>query len=117
MSKGRCALAPRSSSACRSSLDPSQLTQPGQAALYRHVPIAYVWDDHDYGPNDAGADSPTRTAARTAYREVVPHHPLVRPGDSPIQQAFTIGRVRFVLTDNRSERTEDSMLRLSFSAS
>jgi hypothetical protein len=90
--------------------DERQLVQPGQAALYRHVPIAYVWDDHDYGPNDAGADSPTRTAARTAYRQVVPHYPLVRPGDSPIQQAFTIGRVHFVLTDNRSERTEDSML-------
>jgi hypothetical protein len=90
--------------------DERQLVQPGQAALYRQVPIAYVWDDHDYGPNDAGADSPTRTAARTAYRQMVPHYPLVRPGDSPIQQAFTIGRVRFVLTDNRSERTEDSML-------
>lgn len=90
--------------------DERQLVQPGQAALYRNVPIAYVWDDHDYGPNDAGADSPTRTAARAAYRQMVPHHPLVRPGDSPIQQAFTIGRVRFVLTDNRSERTADSML-------
>lgn len=90
--------------------DERQLIQPGQAALYRHVPIAYVWDDHDYGPNDAGADSPTRTAARTSYRQMVPHHPLVHPGDAPIQQAFTIGRVRFVLTDNRSERTADSML-------
>jgi hypothetical protein len=90
--------------------DERQLVQPAQAALYRHVPIAYVWDDHDYGPNDAGADSPTRTAARTAYSQMVPHYPLVRAGDSPIQQAFTIGRVRFVLTDNRSERTADSML-------
>lgn len=87
-----------------------QLTQPGQAALYREVPIGYIWDDHDYGPNDAGADSPTRTAARTAYRQVVPHYPLVEPGDAPIQQAFTIGRVRFVMTDTRSERTAESML-------
>lgn len=85
------------------------LTEPGQAALYRRVPLAYVWDDHDYGPNDAGADSPTRTAARTAYRQVVPSYDL-EPGDAPIQQAFTIGRVRFVMTDNRSERTPASML-------
>ena len=48
-------------------------------------------------------------AARQAYREVVPHAG-VAPGEAPINQAFTIGRVRFVLTDNRSERTDDSML-------
>lgn len=87
-----------------------QLTQPGQAALYRQVPIGYVWDDHDYGGNDADASSPTRSAARTAYRQVVPHYPLVEPEDGPIQQAFTIGRVRFVMTDTRSERTAASML-------
>lgn len=87
-----------------------QLVQPAQAALYRDAPIGYVWDDHDYGPNNAGADSPTRTAARTAYRQMVPHYPLTGPGDAPIQQAFTIGRVRFVMTDTRSERTASSML-------
>jgi membrane-associated phospholipid phosphatase len=85
------------------------LTEPGQAALYRQVPIAYVWDDHDYGPNDGDSTSPSRPAARQVYREVVPHAG-VEPGDAPINQAFTIGRVRFVMTDNRSERTADSML-------
>ena len=85
------------------------LTEPGQAALYRQVPIAYVWDDHDYGPNDGDSTSPSRPAARQVYREVVPHAG-VEPGDAPINQAFTIGRVRFVMTDSRSERTDDSML-------
>jgi len=82
------------------------LTQPAQAALYRSVPIAYTWDDHDYGPNDAAADSPSRDAALAAYRQLVPHYPLALPeGDDPIAQAFTIGRVRFLLTDTRSART------------
>ena len=85
------------------------LTEPGQAALYREVPIAYVWDDHDYGPNDADASSPGRTAARSAYRSAVPHYPVL-PGDAPIYQAFTIGRVRVVMTDTRSERTSTAML-------
>jgi len=85
------------------------LTEPGQATLYRQVPIAYVWDDHDYGPNDGDSSSPSRPAARQVYREVVPHAG-VTPGDAPINQAFTIGRVRFVMTDGRSERTPDSML-------
>jgi phosphodiesterase/alkaline phosphatase D-like protein len=85
------------------------LTSPGQSALYRQVPIAYVWDDHDYGPNDANATSPGRSAARHAYRTAVPHY-SVPPGDAPVYQAFTIGRVRFVMTDTRSERTADTML-------
>jgi len=84
------------------------LTQPGQAALYRSVPVSYVWDDHDYGPNDSDADSPSRDAARQAFREHVPSHPLV--SDGAIHRAFTIGRVRFVVTDTRSERRGDSML-------
>jgi len=84
------------------------LTQPGQAALYRSVPVSYVWDDHDYGPNDSDADSPSRDAARQAFREHVPSHQLV--SDGAIHRAFTIGRVRFVVTDTRSERRGDSML-------
>ncbi len=82
------------------------LTAPAQAALYRAVPIAYVWDDHDYGPNDAGATAPTRAA----YDRYVPHHTLAAGQGGAIHQAFTMGRVRFVLTDTRSERTATSML-------
>jgi PhoD-like phosphatase len=84
------------------------LTAPAQAALYRSVPVAYVWDDHDYGPNNSGAGAPSRPAARTAYRTYVPHYPL--PDEGAIYQAFTAGRVRFVVTDTRSERTAGSML-------
>jgi len=85
------------------------LTRPAQAALYREVPVAYVWDDHDYGPNDADSTSPGRAAARSAYATAVPHYPFGTAGGA-IAQAFTVGRVRFVLTDNRSERTADTML-------
>jgi hypothetical protein len=70
-----------------------------------------MWDDHDYGRNDADASSASRPAARRAYRETVPSYPLAAgPGDEPIYQAFSIGRVRFLLTDTRSERTEESLL-------
>lgn len=86
------------------------LTAPAQAALYREVPVAYVWDDHDYGPNDADASSPSRDAARRAYRQAVPHAPLPAGPSGAIYQAFTVGRLRFVMTDTRSERTESSML-------
>lgn len=84
-----------------------QLTRPAQAALYRSTPIAYVWDDHDYGPNDSNRDAPGRASAMVAYREYVPHYDLAGP-DSAIFQAFTIGTTRVVLTDARSARDPQS---------
>ncbi|MBF6241091.1 alkaline phosphatase D family protein [Nocardia otitidiscaviarum] len=85
------------------------LAQPGQAAFYRSAPIAYVWDDHDYGPNDAGAEAPGRDASRTAFGTTVPHYAFPSPGGT-INQAFTLGRVRFILTDTRSAETDTTML-------
>ena len=78
------------------------LNHPAQGALWRSAPIAYMWDDHDF----AGGDNSNGTAAgteavRTAYREYVPHYPLA-VGDGTIAQAFTVGRVRVIMTDLRS---------------
>lgn len=81
------------------------LTQPGQAELYRSRGISYIWDDHDFGSNDANGSSVARAAAMTSYREYVPSYELAGPL-SAIYQAFTIGRVRFVMTDARSSRGE-----------
>ena len=81
-----------------------------QGALYRTVPLAYVWDDHDFGPNDSDARTPSRAAARHVYREYAPHYPLpAGDGDTAIHQAFSIGRARFILTDLRSERSPKNM--------
>jgi hypothetical protein len=85
------------------------LTAPAQAALYRSTSVAYVWDDHDYGPNDADGSSASRPAALATYQARVPHHPLLSP-DGPIAQAFTVGRVRFVVLDTRSARDATSLL-------
>jgi hypothetical protein len=38
--------------------------------------IAYIWDDHDYGENNAGAESLSRLSALQAYPMNVPHYPL-----------------------------------------
>ena len=86
------------------------LSSSTQGALYREVPFAYVWDDHDFGPNDADGRSPARAAARTVYREFCPHYPLPGGnGDAPIHQAFSLARVRFIMTDLRSERSPGKM--------
>ena len=79
---------------------------PEQAALFRSVPLAYVWDDHDYGPNNSSRRAPGQDAAQHVYREYVPHYALAAEGErAPIYQSFTVGRVRFLLTDLRSART------------
>ena len=85
------------------------LASPAQSAFYRQTSIVYVWDDHDYGPDNSDASHGGRTAARAAYREIVPHYPLAEGiRDAAIYHSFQIGRVRFVVTDSRSERTPRS---------
>lgn len=81
------------------------LTSPSQSALYRSTPIAYTWDDHDFGPNGANRTSASAPAAQTVYRQVVPHYQLETGEAGPIYQALTVGRVRFIVTDVRSARS------------
>lgn len=74
-----------------------------QAQLYRSTPIVYVWDDHDYGPNDSDGDMPHKDAAAAVYRERVPHYPL--PASGAIYHSFQVGRVLFVCSDVRYDRS------------
>ena len=84
------------------------LSSSTQSALYRSVPLAYVWDDHDFGPNGSDARVPGRRIACEVYREYAPVASLpTGPGDGAIYQAFSIGRVRFIMTDLRSMRSPE----------
>ncbi|EQB62615.1 MAG: hypothetical protein RBG1_1C00001G0194 [candidate division Zixibacteria bacterium RBG-1] len=82
------------------------LASPNQSALYQQVPIAYIWDDHDFGPNNSDSTSPSRTASRLTYQEYVPHYPLVfGTGNISINYSFAVGRVMFIVCDSRSARS------------
>jgi phosphodiesterase/alkaline phosphatase D-like protein len=94
--------------AFRSELD-QLLSAPAQSRLYLSTPIAYTWDDHDFGGNNSRRDVASAPAAQATYREYVPSYP-VESGEGAIYQAFTIGRVRFVLTDTRSARDGETLL-------
>ena len=83
------------------------LSQPNASALYRGVPVAYMWDDHDFCGNDSYTTAIGRDTARAAYKERVPHYPI-GPTGGTIGQAFTVGRVRFIMTDLRSAAMEPS---------
>jgi phosphodiesterase/alkaline phosphatase D-like protein len=77
------------------------LNHPNQGALYRSMATAYMWDDHDFTGNDSNGTSTGTATARTVYRDYVPHYPLNVNGGA-IGQAFTVGRVRVIMTDLRS---------------
>ncbi|RLL66998.1 alkaline phosphatase D family protein [Streptomyces sp. Z26] len=73
-----------------------------QGHFFRTVPMTYVWDDHDYGPNNSDRLSVARPAAQQVYRERVPHYPL--PHAEGIYQSWQVGRVLFIASDVRSFR-------------
>ena len=82
------------------------LNSATQSKLYEQIPIAYMWDDHDYGPNNSDSTSPSREAARFTYRQYVPHYPLVEEEiNQAIYHSFSIGRVKFIMCDSRSARS------------
>lgn len=85
------------------------LASPRQRRLYQSVPTFYMWDDHDYGPNNSDGTAPGRTAAVTTFRRRVPHPPTVETGatDAPYY-SFVYGRCRFIVTDLRSMRSPNS---------
>lgn len=77
--------------------------QSRQSQLYRTIPTDYVWDDHDYGPNNSDGTSTGHDAACAYYRARVPHRTLADATiTAPVYHSWVIGRVRFVLTDQRS---------------
>jgi alkaline phosphatase D len=45
------------------------MAQPGFRRFRAEVPILAIWDDHDYGGNDAGADFPYRQQSAALFRE------------------------------------------------
>jgi phosphodiesterase/alkaline phosphatase D-like protein len=86
------------------------LDSPRQSALYRSTPIAYMFDDHDFGSDNADRTWASRAAAEAVYKENVPHYPLAQ-GAETLHQAFDIGRVRVIVTDTRSARTPPTIAR------
>lgn len=89
----------------------NMLSQTPSRNFLKNTALAFIWDDHDYCGNNSGGNSSGKANARQAYQEYVPHYPLAAgTGNVPIYQAFTIGRVHFILSDLRSERVSGTMM-------
>lgn len=95
------------------------LSAPRLSAMLNTVPVIYQWDDHDYGKNDSNRTSNSRQASLQNYQEFIPHFPLTVVDDdtpkagAPTDQAFTVGRVRFILSDLRSRRDRETRRMMS----
>jgi phosphodiesterase/alkaline phosphatase D-like protein len=83
-----------------------------QRLLYMRTIFTYMWDDHDWlGNNKDSTDKEAANIAKTSYSLGIPHYQLgaIQSGASnedqtaPKYQAFTIGTVRFIISDLRSE--------------
>ena len=75
----------------------------------KRTPFVFVWDDHDYGDNNSDKTAPGRLQSGQAYRESIPHYPLITSeNNGAIYQAFTVNDTRIVLTDLRSMRDPNS---------
>ena len=90
----------------------------GFAGLRRTVPIVAVWDDHDFGANDAGREYPRRRESQQVFCDF-----FGVPGDSPlraqegIHHSVVLGppgrRVQFICLDTRYHRSPLATLPLA----
>ncbi len=84
------------------------LSVPPMQDLLHAMPIAHVWDDHDFCGDASDGSSLGKYNAARAFRDYVPHYGLHH--QESIHQSFTMGRVHFVLSDLRSTRSSSSMM-------
>lgn len=87
------------------------LARPDYRSFRAAMPIAAVWDDHDFGQNDGGASYPWKEASRPLFFDF-----WNVPADAPrrqiggIHDAFITGprgaRVQIILLDTRSFRSD-----------
>lgn len=77
-----------------------------QGEFFRSFASTYVWDDHDYGPNNSDRTSASNAAANLVYREAVPSYAI--PVTTGIYQSWMVGRVLYVASDVRSFRDPNS---------
>lgn len=86
---------------------------PSQRLLYMRTIFSYIWDDHDWlGNNEDSDNEEASIVAKQGYTLGIPHYPLgsssINESTAAKYQAFTIGTVRFILSDLRSESISSS---------
>lgn len=79
-------------------------TYPFSGKVLAEIPVAYVWDDHDWAGNNSDGDIPSDVRQRlmAGYKNHIPHYSL--PNQAGIWQSFVVGNVEVFMIDARSQR-------------
>lgn len=89
----------------------TSLNRTVRKETHSKVPTVYMWDDHDFQANDStGRDSSNvaksfRNIATTFFRNRVPVIPASGVATDTVHYSFVVGRVRFVISDLRADKT------------
>ncbi|MBM0107742.1 alkaline phosphatase family protein [Steroidobacter sp. S1-65] len=84
--------------------------KPGFQKLRATTPIVAIWDDHDYGEDDAGADYPMKEQSRQIFLDFWQEHAASpRRSRNGIYASYLFGpedrRVQVIMPDLRFNRT------------
>jgi hypothetical protein len=82
---------------------------PTQAGMHSSTGACMIWDDHDWLGNDSLGYDAGREAALESYSLAFPYYEPLPSANQSVYQAFTIGTVRFIISDLRSESSRFSI--------
>ncbi len=83
---------------------------PEMQRLLRATHHYAIWDDHDFGPNDADGSFVNAAIAKQAFDLFWPNPPCTAPGVGGTTTSFTYADVDFFLMDDRTFRVPPEVL-------
>lgn len=89
------------------------LGTPERGLVHRMIPTAYMWDDHDFGPdNSTGRDGSNvehtyRQPVIDMFRRRMPFALASNVQTDTVDYSFVAGRVRFIVSDLRGDKTAE----------
>lgn len=81
-------------------------SQQGLQRLMASCPNYAIWDDHDFGPNDANSSFAMKQLTLKAFKEYWPNPYLNFPDMNGITSWFEYGDAQFFMLDNRYNRQQ-----------
>ncbi|MFN8392367.1 MAG: alkaline phosphatase D family protein [Bdellovibrionota bacterium] len=81
------------------------LKAAGMPELLSHTKPIAVWDDHDFGPNNADSSFPAKDVSLTEFRRAWPNNPPPPRGlEESVSSDVTVGPVELLVLDDRTYR-------------
>lgn len=85
----------------------SQRSSPLLQRISKAMPEYAIWDDHDYGPNNAGIAFPLKEESRNIFIDTWKNNPSFGEDNKGVYTSFHHGDALFILLDARWWRSDD----------